>query len=683
MPDDERTRRRVSDETKERIADLSSGWSLDAPAGPAPAKPVEPPHEESPADPPAEAAAAGSDGAGPRKRPRTVPPPPPGSEARKALEQAILDAVDTPVPTLTAPALDSSAPRTKPTQPPPIPGRAKSPRAPPAERSKSPSAPPAERAKSPTAPPAERAKSPTAPPAERAKSPTAPPAERAKSVAPERSRLPSVPPVIPAIPPIPALPPSADRAKSPTAPPVDVLAPPVEAKELTVPVGEFDSAGLTLTDEQLKAKYAHETIVRDAADAVLKLPDQPLTVVKETPVEILLHETAEKMRGDPTVSDPSTARFERGDPTSVGSERGDATTIDPPSGGVRRAGVLRAGAALRRKRGLAGDMRYVFTALLGVRQARRELGELEGRQKTRQEARRRHLVTLGRTAISGDGVHHPSLGKSRDEMQAVEDDRSRHAGAVASADAELERLTREREARAKQHIADIAALDAELVETDKTLEPLIKDAASVKRRASGLRDSMQRIEVKIAQTEASLVSVKNQKQERAAIEAEIATLRADRQAIQKDEPKIAAELDALDPRIASLEAARGEAQRRRVEAIASEAADVRRTSDMRDAIGAKRKVVDGAATEAATARDRVLFELGDRLYVDRPSTLTALLAPIDTIDLELGETDRRIMELREIISNVDRAKVARGAAVIVLALAAIGALALWFALSLF
>ena len=673
MPDDERTRRRVSDETKERIADLSSGWSLD---GPAPAKPTEPAAEPAPAEQAAETAAGEPEGAEPRKRPRTVPPPPPGSQARKALEQAIIEAVDTPVPTLTPPAdavaapMPSGATRTKPTQPPPIPGRAKSPSAP----------PPAERAKSPSAPPpAERAKS-VPPAAERAKSPSAPPpAERAKSVPPERSRLPSVPPAIPPIPPIPQPP---ERAKAPTAPPV-AAAPSVETKELTVPVGEFDSAGLTLTDEQLKAKYAHETVVRDAADAVLKLPDQPLTVVKETPVEVLLHETAEKMRGDPTVSDPSTARFERGDPTSVGSDRGDATTIDPPSGGVRRAGVLRAGAALRRKRGLAGDMRYVFTALLGVRQARRELGELEGRQKTRQEARRRHLVTLGRTAISGDGVHHPSLGKSRDEMQAVEDDRSRHAGAVASADAELERLTRERDARAKQHIEAIAALDAELVDIDKTLEPLTKDAASVKRRASGLRDSMQRIEVQIAQTEASLVSVKSQKQERAAIEAEIASLKADRQAIQKDEPKIAAELDALDPRIASLEAARSEAQRKRAEAIESEAADIRRTADMRDAIGAKRKVVDSAAAEAATARDRVLFELGDRLYVDRPATLSALLGPIDTIDLELGDTDRRIMELREIISNVDRAKVARGASVIVLGLAAIGALALWFSLSLF
>ena len=29
VPDDERPRRRLGDETKERIADLASGWSLD------------------------------------------------------------------------------------------------------------------------------------------------------------------------------------------------------------------------------------------------------------------------------------------------------------------------------------------------------------------------------------------------------------------------------------------------------------------------------------------------------------------------------------------------------------------------------------------------------------------------------------------------------------------------------
>jgi hypothetical protein len=88
-------------------------------------------------------------------------------------------------------------------------------------------------------------------------------------------------------------------------------------------------------------------------------------------------------------------------------------------------------------------------------------------------------------------------------------------------------------------------------------------------------------------------------------------------------------------------------------------------------------VVEGAAGEAEAARDKVLFELGERLYVDRPILLGAQLAPIDEIDLELGEDDRRIMELREILSNIDRWKLARGIAMTVAILAVVGAFTAW------
>ena len=72
-------------------------------------------------------------------------------------------------------------------------------------------------------------------------------------------------------------------------------------------------------------------------------------------------------------------------------------------------------------------------------------------------------------------------------------------------------------------------------------------------------------------------------------------------------------------------------------------------------------------------RDKILFELGERLYVDRPDDLGPQLAPIDSIDVELGDHDRRLMELREILSSIDKAKLARGIAMIVLTLGALGA----------
>jgi len=147
--------------------------------------------------------------------------------------------------------------------------------------------------------------------------------------------------------------------------------------------------------------------------------------------------------------------------------------------------------------------------------------------------------------------------------------------------------------------------------------------------------------------------------------------------VARDEPVIAEELDEITPRIAALDAARVDARARQTSRESAEADDKRRTAEVLDAIGAKRKVVERAASEAEASRDQALFDLADRLSVDRPAHLAAQLAPIDQIDLELGEADRRAMELKEIVSSVDRMKLARGAAWIALALAVVGGITGW------
>ncbi len=432
-------------------------------------------------------------------------------------------------------------------------------------------------------------------------------------------------------PPIPA----AARAKTASAPPPLPPLPPVVVESANVPRGEFDRTAGKTTNEAKRG---------------------------------------EPGRGDATSA--STSPFERGDPTSV--QEDDATAIQRPSA-PRHAtvGTLRAISALRRKRGVDGDVRYVFTAVAGVRAARRELATLDDAQRVRQTSRKRHLTTLGRTAVSADAFDHPALGKAREALAGVEDERSKHAGAVAASDAELERVRRDRETSTKDHATSIAAADAELAELAKKLEPLEKDAAVARKKAEGLADQLRKIAKKIAETEALLASAKSEKMDRAGIQADIASLKADQKLVQRDEPDIAAELDALEPRIAAIRAQRGEAEKRKADAQTAEANDQRRTTELYEAIGAKRKVVERAAADAEAARDRVLFELGEQLYVDRIASLSAQLSPIDQIDLELGENDRRAMELREILSNVDRAKVFRGVAVIVLVLAVIGAFVAW------
>ena len=489
-------------------------------------------------------------------------------------------------------------------------------------------------------------------------------------------------------------------------------APAAGDSRLAVPVGEFDHAETVLDQDKRRIAHAQATIKRDAASALLGIaaPAPP----RMPAAEVLFDEPTRRRgedfdeptrkrgedldepRGEPTrkggedfeektreadragfdASGASTGRFDRGDPT-VGDPRPDATALHAPASAAAPTGTLRTSASLPRRRGIAGDLLYIATVIAGRRRARRELTALTARQATRQQSRRHHLITLGRAAVTADGFDHAALPAARDQLAGIEEERSQHAGHVVAADAELARVRRDREAKAKQYAEDIAGLDGELAALTRKLEPLEKEVTAAKKRGVDLHEALRRIDARIAATEASLSSPKAAKLDRAEVQTEIARLRADRKAIQGDEPVIAGQLDALSPRVAALEAARGEAERRRAELESAEHDDQRRVEELLAAIGAKRKVVDRAAADAEALRDKILFKLGERLYVDRPDDLTAELAPIDEIDLELGTADRRMMELREILASVDRWKLARGIALLVVVLGALGAAATW------
>lgn len=727
MPDDDRTRRRLGDDTKARIADLASGWTVESPeAGDQNAAPVAPaaPRAATPAPSPTATPNTAAPAIAPepepaRKKPRTVPPPPPGSAERRALEDKILEtkaeppAPRTKSPIGSVPVAPGTPPRTGPPRPAAPTGGVPRPASPPGAPSGGVPQPGSPTNAPSTGVPMTSSAQPSGG-VPRPGSPTGAPTAgvstgAAPAIAPPRPGNKTGGHV--ALP-LPADPVAAGRSSATTPPPVGgkvgsqsgstaalVPAAPIDrgkplvdesltipevvppvAPKLAVPIGEFDS-GVRIEAE--KQRNDQQTVVRDAAEALLKIPDQVVPVealLDESPESIKsdLAEVAGALRGDPTSIEPSTRPFERGDPTAI-NERGDATELQGhnASSMIRAAGRLRPSAALRRKRGVMGDVFYVFTALGGVRRSKRELAELEHRREVRQNSRRRHLVTLGRTAVISEGFDHPALAKAREALAAVEEERSQHAGAVAASNAELERVRRDREANAKTFVEEKAKVEAELAELAKKLAPLEKEAAAAKKKAAELREQLMRIEKKLAETEALLVSVKGEKMDKAQIHADIATLKADRKAVQKDEPVIAAELDALLPRIAAIEAARADAEKRKKELEDGEALDQKRTAELLEALGAKRKVVERASAEAEAARDKVLFDLGERLYVDRPILLGAQLAPIDEIDLELGEDDRRIMELREILSNVDRWKLARGIAVIVLVLGVLGSMTGW------
>lgn len=447
---------------------------------------------------------------------------------------------------------------------------------------------------------------------------------------------------------------------------------------LAVPLGEFDSGNTFQDSERMRLAQSQPTVKREPPPNGARA--KPTT--KPPPLPPRPANASGLAAFDPATlaNAGETEKYERGDPTQLP----DATSIAAPSGLARAGqGKLRTGATFRRKRGVLGDVRYVATAVFGVRRARRELGELETKQAQREASRRRHLITLGRTAVTASGFDHAALAAAREQLISVEEERSKHTGQVTAADSELMRVRRDREDKAKEHADEIARLDAELAAIGKQIEPLEKAVGSVGKKAEELRDSLQRIEHRINQTEANIIlSRTSPKFDKAALQAELVSLRADKQSVQRDEPQLASELDALQPRIAALEAARSEARKKRAEVVEAEARDQKRTEELLAAIGAKRKVVDRAAADAEQLRDKVLFELGELLYVDRPADMVFELAPIDAIDVELGTGERRMMELREVMSSVDKMKLARGIALLILVLSALG-IATYGALRLF
>lgn len=364
-------------------------------------------------------------------------------------------------------------------------------------------------------------------------------------------------------------------------------------------------------------------------------------------------------------------------PARKPEERDDATTVEPPSGTAPatpgHVAALRDAPTLRRTKGFAGDLRYVFTAWFGVRRARRELVSVDAEITNLRSRRSTRLAELGRAAVADDRFDQTAVRTSRDQLVDLEDLRSRHAGAAAAAEAELDAIERARTSELHRLGGVIEAAEAEIHKLDAELAPLERDAAAARKRANQVKDTLKSIDARMKAAQASLVSVKGPKHDPVAIEAELATLRADRQAVARDEPAIVAELDGLLPRIASLQAARTDAQARITSARTAETDATSRAVEQVAAVQARRRVEDRAAADARSAGDKALIELGERLYADRPDDLTIKLGAVEAQDLELATAQRRGIELRELIASVERGPVARGIVWWVLILLALSA----------
>ncbi len=385
--------------------------------------------------------------------------------------------------------------------------------------------------------------------------------------------------------------------------------------------------------------------------------------------------------------DPATLRADtaRGDTAENGSD--DATRIDPDAGDAARAaassgrhaptGSVRAIASLPRKRGLGGDIHYVATVLFGVTRSRRELARLEAQLTAQRGKRRKRLTEIAARVLTDDDQRMPGVAEARDRLGDIEEESARQAGQGAAAEAEADAARRDHEAETKRLTAEIAAIEAELAELAQKLAPLEREAQAARKKATELKITLERIAAKIASTEASLVTVKGARSDRATVEAELATLRADRVAVQRDEPVIAAELDGLMPRIAELEARRTAARTRLEATRTALTAEGEHLTERLGVVGAHQTVIDRALAASQIARENALADLGDRLVLDRPRSLSRDLNDIEAIDVDIAGDERRVMELHEVLGSIDRGALTRGIVVLSLAVVAVAALAIW------
>jgi hypothetical protein len=358
------------------------------------------------------------------------------------------------------------------------------------------------------------------------------------------------------------------------------------------------------------------------------------------------------------------------------SETEDATVVqlDGPSPRAPAPGMrARELKSVPRHRGVLGDARYVFAALFGVAKARRELAEIETELIRERRERDERLIALARHVIGDDKATWSSVEQARDTIGTIEEQRSVHAGAIAGADEELTGLEKAREQAHRASVEEDNRLETELKAIETKLAPLEKAALAVRKKITVMKTAADDLEKRVRAEERKLVSV-NKKSDPAAIEAQLASVRAERESVLSEEPELAAELDDLEPKIAALQASRREAEKARAAAREKDQKDAERTAERIRAIEARRQVENNAVEDADRERDRALLALGERLDVDRPERIADKLRGADEHAMAIATLERKQIELRELVDGVDRAAFWRGIAWMSLVLIAVGAL---------
>ncbi len=345
--------------------------------------------------------------------------------------------------------------------------------------------------------------------------------------------------------------------------------------------------------------------------------------------------------------------------------------VDIPVGRARpgRRARIRRRVTVPRRAGLTGDIRYVFAAITGARRARRELREARAELEHMRAAKAGELGALARRVVATLDIDVELVSEARERLSRLEDRRAAHAGRIAAADEELATIERRRASELEELRGRRRSLDARLASVRERLGPLTRRGAQALERAGELELGAEAAERRVALSERKLYWIHSPKLA-SVVEAGLRDHRAELEAIENEQIEVAAELDQVEPAIASLQSARADLCEK-LEALdrAEEELEVR-TAERLEAMRAMRRVDERSVSEADRERDEVLTQLAEAIVAERPAELADELAPLDARDVAIATAERRIFEQTELIAGIDRRAVARGAALLAIALLA-------------
>jgi chromosome segregation ATPase len=176
----------------------------------------------------------------------------------------------------------------------------------------------------------------------------------------------------------------------------------------------------------------------------------------------------------------------------------------------------------------------------------------------------------------------------------------------------------------------------------------------------------------IKKVEADLIAARGPTTAPVELEADLAALRAERQAVAREEPELAGAIADLEPNIAGLKASRAELEARRDELIEVEREAQIRIQEKVAAIRARKAVDDREVADVARERNSALRELGEMLHEERLPLVAPRLRGVDQHDEAIATLERRAIELKDKMLRVDRRAMWRGFAFILVLAVLIG-----------